>query len=45
MKMNYNQPIVEVIGLKPSNVLLAGSITPSWSGDPIDTGGVQEEAR
>jgi len=47
MKTKYNQPIVEVIGLKPSCVLLAGSpgATPSWSGSPIEDNGVQEDAR
>ena len=45
MKMKYNQPIVEVIGLKPSCAILAGSV-PTFSGVSIpDEGGPQGDAR
>lgn len=48
MKMNYNQPIVEVIDLKLSCALLAGSggsVTPTFDNNTIQTGGEQIEAR
>ena len=48
MKTKYNQPIVEVIGLKSSCALLAGSagsVTPTFDNNTIQTGGEQIEAR